>query len=564
MGVVYRATQLALGRPVALKLIAAELRGRRRLPRALPARVAARRLDRPPQRRSRSTRRARPTAHLFIAMRYVEGADLAYLLARRAPLDAERAVRIIGQVAAALDAAHARGLVHRDVKPANVLIGGRGRHVYLTDFGLSKRAAARAGMTTHRPVRRHADYAAPEQIRGEAHGRPHRRLRARLRALPGAHRRASRSTARRDVAKMYAHITEPPPVVTRAAPRRPRRLDAVVAHGDGEGARGALRVRGRPRRARPWRRSPGERSRPLRRAGTRRRPATAPAQPSRVPDDAGTGGVLRRPAPSPAAAGRRLAARRRSPRLRRAAGPAPAGRGRRRIALLLALAVGAAWPPARSRRSAPCGAAGGEDEPRAGRAAPPRPRPPRRRPASRKAVATIEVGEGPDGVAVCDGRRVRRQPAATGRCRRSTRRPTSPPASRSTAGTRPGRRRRRQGRRVGRRRRLGRPSRASRRKASPSATAKVEVGDRPEAISLGKQLVWVANFNDDTVNRIDRATPALVGGPIGVGNEPAGIFVGRRFVWVTNSDDGTVNRIDPSTAQVVGDADRASATGRAA
>ena len=82
----------------------------------------------------------------------------------------------------------------------------------------------------------------------------------------------------------------------------------------------------------------------------------------------------------------------------------------------------------------------------------------------------------------------------------------------------------------------------------------VKVGDRPEAIALGKQLLWVANRNDGTVNRVDRATPSLVGSPIGVGNEPAGIFVGRRFVWVTNSEDDTVNRIDPATAQLVGDA----------
>ena len=66
--------------------------------------------------------------------------------------------------------------------------------------------------------------------------------------------------------------------------------------------------------------------------------------------------------------------------------------------------------------------------------------------------------------------------------------------------------------------------------------------------------MWVANRNDGTVNRIDRATPSLVGPPIGVGNEPAGIFVGRKFVWVTNSKDDTVNRIDPSPAQLVGDA----------
>ena len=76
-------------------------------------------------------------------------------------------------------------------------------------------------------------------------------------------------------------------------------------------------------------------------------------------------------------------------------------------------------------------------------------------------------------------------------------------------------------------------------------TAKVEVGDRPEAITLGKQLVWVANRNDGTVNRIDRATPTLLSPPIGVGPEPAGIFVGRKFVWVTNANDEPSHRIDP-------------------
>ena len=62
----------------------------------------------------------------------------------------------------------------------------------------------------------------------------------------------------------------------------------------------------------------------------------------------------------------------------------------------------------------------------------------------------------------------------------------------------------------------------------------------------------MANVNDNTVNRIDRASPAIVGSPIGVGSKPTGIFVGRRFVWVTNNDDDTVTRIDPSTAEVVG------------
>src|SRR5439155_11911209 len=134
MGVVYRATQITLDRPVALKLIAPQL--------AEDPAVRERFL--------RESRLAAAIDHpnvipvyeadaadgvLFIAMRYVEGTDLRKLVAggRLAP---QRAARIVGQIGAALDAAHARGLVHRDVKPANVLVTGEegGEHVYLTDF----------------------------------------------------------------------------------------------------------------------------------------------------------------------------------------------------------------------------------------------------------------------------------------------------------------------------------------------------------------------------------------------------------------------------------------------
>jgi serine/threonine protein kinase len=75
---------------------------------------------------------------LYIAMRYVEGENLRALIDRNGPTPPERATEIVSQVASALDAAHARGLVHRDVKPSNILLDHHG-NAYLSDFGLIKR-----------------------------------------------------------------------------------------------------------------------------------------------------------------------------------------------------------------------------------------------------------------------------------------------------------------------------------------------------------------------------------------------------------------------------------------
>jgi len=165
MGVVYRATHLGLDRPVALKVIARELAGdasfRDRFLRE--SRLAAR-LDHPaviPVFDSREV-----DGELIVAMRLVEGGDLRGLIDREGPLSPERATALLGQVAEALDAAHAAGIVHRDVKPHNVLV--EGDRAYLSDFGLAK-SIEDSGASAASVVGT-AAYMSPEQWRGEPVG----------------------------------------------------------------------------------------------------------------------------------------------------------------------------------------------------------------------------------------------------------------------------------------------------------------------------------------------------------------------------------------------------------
>lgn len=162
--VVYRAVQLASNRPVALKVMTPELAGdpsyRARFRRE---RELAASLDHPHVQPVYEHGEAdgRP----WVALRWVDGAPLSEL----APLDAPRGARIAAQVGAALDTLHARGRVHRDVKPGNVLVEQRpeGDHAYLADFGLAKEISPDPGLTHDGRWLGTADFAAPEQIRGQ-------------------------------------------------------------------------------------------------------------------------------------------------------------------------------------------------------------------------------------------------------------------------------------------------------------------------------------------------------------------------------------------------------------
>ena len=163
MGVVYRAVQLDLNRPVALKLIAADRAAdpafRERFQRE--SRLAAL-IDHPNVVPVHGA--GEEDGRLYLVMRYVPGTDLHRLLKHDGPLDAERAAEVIAQVGAALDAAHAAGLVHRDVKPANVLISGE--HAYLGDFGLTRLLSSEEQLTETGQWLGTTDFAAPEQLMG--------------------------------------------------------------------------------------------------------------------------------------------------------------------------------------------------------------------------------------------------------------------------------------------------------------------------------------------------------------------------------------------------------------
>ncbi|MEK6326790.1 MAG: serine/threonine-protein kinase [Actinomycetota bacterium] len=221
MGVLYLATQLSLERRVALKLISPEFADdrlfRERFKRE--ARLAAL-IDHPnviPVYEAGEWE-----GQLFLAMRYVDGTDLGAIIACEEKLHPRQAAPIITQVASALHAAHERGLVHRDVKPGNVLIENRdgAPHAYVTDFGLSKLTSSTTGLTRTGRWVGTVDYAAPEQVQaGETDARTD--VYALGCVLYEALTGQVPFPRAREVSKIVAHVSEPPPPIAEVAPDCP-------------------------------------------------------------------------------------------------------------------------------------------------------------------------------------------------------------------------------------------------------------------------------------------------------------------------------------------------------
>src|SRR5215216_1370837 len=226
MGLVYRAEHLNLRRRAAIKIIAPEL-----------AETSGFH-----ERFNREARIAAALQHpnivtvydageddglLYIAMQYIEGSDLSSVLRGQGRLRPYRALDVCRQVAAALDAAHAQSLIHRDVKPANVLI--EGRTAFLTDFGLTKRIdGTRTQLTQAGDVVGTIHYVAPEQIEG---GRVDARSDIYSLGCLVYHCLSGELPFARDtdVAVIYAHLSEEPPRLTSVRPELPGGLDAVIA-----------------------------------------------------------------------------------------------------------------------------------------------------------------------------------------------------------------------------------------------------------------------------------------------------------------------------------------------
>ena len=541
MGVVYRATQLALDRPVALKVIAAELAGDEKFRRRFltESRLAAR-LEHPAVVPVYDAREE--DGELIVSMRLIEGGDLRKLIDRNGPLEPARAIHLLGQVAEALDAAHAAGIVHRDVKPHNILV--EGERAYLSDFGLAK-AYAETGPGTGASIVGTVEYMAPEQWRGERVGPaadvyalgcvlyealtgivPYARKEADTEPeIPKGIEAVIERAVSKDPSERYASAGT---LIAAAAEREratPAATQVLSARDDRPTARIADEPRRRGRlttRAKQW---VG--------AGVA---ATAGAV-AILMLLFGGGGVSVSP---PIAVG--------SPPLRLAVGPrtvwvtsaadgtlSGVDAGTRRVVSKLrvgrgvsgvTIGAGSVWV----------------SNPRTGTVL-------RIDPAGR-VVARVSVGgspgaivsgggrvwvadEGGAGVTAIDARRARIVRRGLGTEAAPLRLAVGAGglwvSSASTATVR----------RID----LG----------TMSVDPPILAGRGPAGVTVGHGLVWVANGRSTTVTRVDPATHSILGDPIEVGERPGGIDAGTSAVWVATAAADSVTRLDLSSGNPIGD-----------
>ena len=573
MGIVYRAFDEALGRPVALKVIS-------------PA-FAADRVFR--ERFRRESRLAALVEHpsvvpvyragqdggqLFIAMRYVDGTDLASVLRDEGALAPARAVAWLEQVAGALDAAHAHGLVHRDVKPGNVLLSDDMTRAFLTDFGLTVDLAAGGTLTRTGNWVGTLAYAAPEQLRaGDLDARSD------VYALGGVlhHCVTGRLPypVERELDAMSAHLFAPPPRPSAVDARLPRALDAVVARamakdprerfpsaGDLAAAATAA-IDGRPAPVRERSVATGaaapqpigeEPAAPTRPRVTGRTLATvavilgligigvallADREGPRERGAAPSGGVLNvdgRPDAAVVADDGAVwtmtieggALQRADPRTGRSqAYPAPADLGGGDFPAI-ASGEGALW----QTQSAASSGGLTKVDPRGGAALG------RRRVPGAVAVTAHAGGVWVSAVRDNRGRLVRIDPASMQVVAGPVNAGGAPDAV-LRAGDSVW---------VADRRRDAvlryEPHRLSLR-------MRIAVGDGPAALAVTGGRLWVANLADRTLLPIDLARGEVVGAPVSVGKEIEAIAGSPRTLWVASTD-ATVTRLDPQTGAVLG------------
>jgi serine/threonine-protein kinase len=229
MGAVYLAEEIATGRRVALKLLVPELaRDERFRLRFLRETELAASLRHPHVVETLAAGEEHGT--LYLAMAYVEGSDLRELLRREGRLEPRRAVELTRQVAAALDAAHRAGLVHRDVKPGNILLATteEGEQAYACDFGLARHVSSVSSLTGERGFVGTIDYVPPEQIEGgtiDGRADVYSLGCVLFECLVGA-RPFDRES---ELSVVFAHLNEPPPRLSDLRPELPEAFDGVFA-----------------------------------------------------------------------------------------------------------------------------------------------------------------------------------------------------------------------------------------------------------------------------------------------------------------------------------------------